>query len=105
MISAVQNQSGPHQVVGVLSEQGMELVSFTNPPTNLAVGTLQAFLDQWMKSGGATQIDYVHGDDVVCRLAQQPGNLGFYVPALEKSSLFKDCHPGWLTTPKNILDG
>jgi len=89
MISAIHNQAGPEQIVGVLSEQGVELVSFENPPTNLAVGTLQAFLDNWMKVGGASQIDYVHGDEVVSWLGQQTGNLGFYLPALEKSSLFK----------------
>lgn len=89
MVYAVQNQSGPQQVIGVLSEEGIELISFTNPPMNLGVGTLQAFLDQWMKSGGADQIDYVHGEEVVSRLARHPGNLGFYLPTLHKTSLFE----------------
>jgi hypothetical protein len=89
MISTVKNQDGSEQVIGVISEQGAELVYFQDPPTNLAVGTLQTFLDDWMQTGGASHIDYVHGDDVVCALGQQSGNLGFYVPTLEKSSLFK----------------
>ena len=33
--------------------------------SNLAVGTIQAFIDTFMKDGGADKIDYVHGADVV----------------------------------------
>jgi hypothetical protein len=55
----------------------------------LPVGTLQAFLDAFMKDGGAEKIDYVHGEEVVCRLGAQPGNAGFYVPGMSKSDLFK----------------
>jgi len=53
------------------------------------VGSLQAFLDQFLKDGGAEAIDYVHGADVLERLALQPGNAGFYLAGLPKSDLFK----------------
>jgi len=89
MIAAVKNQAGPAQVAGAISAQGVELVTFEAPSSNLSVGSLQAFLDHWIPAGGAQQIDYVHGDEVVSRLAQQPGNLGFYLPALDKNALFK----------------
>ena len=58
-------------------------------PTNLPVGTLQTFLDTFLKEGGAEKIDYVHGEEVVCQLGAQAGNAGFYVPGMHKSDLFK----------------
>ncbi len=60
-----------------------------NPPSNLAVGTLQKFLDAVLSEiGGKT--DYIHGDDVVGRLcAEHPDAMGFLLPTMEKSSLFE----------------
>ena len=34
-------------------------------------------------------MDYVHGADVVERLSDEPGNVGFFLPAMQKSDLFK----------------
>ncbi len=72
---------------GAQPEYGM--LEIGHPSTNLPVGTIQAFLDSFMKEGGAEKIDYVHGNDVVERLGSQPGNAAFYLPAMSKSSLFK----------------
>lgn len=65
------------------------LLEVSSPASNLPVGSLQAFLDQFMKGGGAEKIDYVHGSDVVVRLGSLPGNAAFYLPPMGKSSLFK----------------
>ena len=89
MIAVVNRQSGPEQAFGVISNDQAGVVYVREPSSNLPVGTLQAFLDQWLKDGGADHIDYVHGDDVVCRLASEPGNLGFYLPVMDKNALFK----------------
>ncbi len=59
-----------------------------NPVKQLAVGTLQAFLDDYMNSKDA-EIDYVHGDDVVMELGSREGNLSFLLPAMGKEQLFK----------------
>ncbi len=89
MISRVQSQKGPEQAAGVISASGAELVLFEQPPVNLVVGTLQAFLDNWIKTSGASHIDYVHGAEVVYNLGRQPRNLGFFLPAMNKGDLFK----------------
>ena len=89
MTRIVDNQSGDKQVVGVVNENGFGIISISNPSTNLPVGTLQKFLDLWQTQGGFDEIDYVHGADVVGRLGQQTGNLGFFLPAMDKSELFK----------------
>lgn len=53
------------------------------------MGTLQNFLDKFLQDEGAETIDYVHGADVLERLALQPGNAGFYLAGMAKSDLFK----------------
>ena len=89
MIAAVNQQQGRAQAFGVISAQGAGVVYIQEPPANLAVGTLQTFLDEWLKSGAADHIDYVHGDEVVCQLGSRPGCLGFYLPPMDKNALFK----------------
>jgi hypothetical protein len=89
MIAGVKQQAGGEQSFGAVSSEGAWVVSVRQPPSNLAVGTLQSFLDPWVKAGGAGQIDYVHGDDVVVNLGRQPDNLGFYLPGMDKGDLFK----------------
>jgi hypothetical protein len=89
MVKAVDHQAGKKQIIGVVSGKGFELAVFNHPLSNLPVGTLQPFLDQWLKANCAEKIDYVHGEEVVVRLGHQPGNLAFYLPAMSKSDLFK----------------
>ncbi|MCE1253822.1 MAG: DUF1015 domain-containing protein [Anaerolineae bacterium] len=75
--------------LGLVYPQGCELLTIQKPTANLAVGTLQPFLDSWVKEGNAEQIDYVHGDHVVFDLGSRPGNVGFLLPTLSKQDLFK----------------
>jgi hypothetical protein len=89
MVRAVDEAQDGEQVVGLITPAGFEIVTLTRPTSNLAVGTLQAFLDDFVKTGGAEHIDYVHGEDVVTGLGAQPGNAGLYVPGMNKSDLFK----------------
>ena len=56
--------------------------------SQLAVGVLQSFLDDWMKTNEA-EIDYIHGDDDLRQLAKQENAIGFLLPAMEKSQLFR----------------
>jgi hypothetical protein len=65
------------------------VIEITDPPSTLAVGTLQAFIDGWIALGGATHIDYVHGDEVLERLACSDGNLGIHLAAVSKSDLLR----------------
>jgi hypothetical protein len=89
MIARVSLTTGTPQAIGVISPQGFGVLYIANPSSNLPVGTLQSFLDGFLKAGGAEKIDYVHGEEVVCSLGIQPGNIGFYLPGMDKSDLFK----------------
>ncbi len=64
------------------------IVTVPNPKMQLAVGTLQTFLDQYLKEHGG-EVDYIHGDEVTDELGSKPGNIGFKLPAMGKEQLFK----------------
>ena len=89
MSKRVQQSGGTPQVIGVISEKGYGVVEIGNPTSNLPVGTLQAFLDDFMKNGGAEKIDYIHGEEVIDKLGLQTGNIAFLLPGMNKSDLFK----------------
>ena len=65
------------------------VVEFTAPPTTLAVATWQAFVDHFVEQGGATEVDYVHGDDALERLAQAEGCVGIHLGGVSKSALLR----------------
>ncbi|MBR3474317.1 MAG: DUF1015 domain-containing protein [Oscillospiraceae bacterium] len=58
--------------------------------SELPVGVLQAFLDKYLKEDKQPgEIDYIHDDDALIALARQDKAIGFLLPAMEKSSLFR----------------
>jgi hypothetical protein len=77
------------QTFGMIWGDQYGLVAFQKPTSNLTVGSLQPFLDALLKEGKAEKIDYLHGDEVLGRLAAQAGNAGFYLAGMDKSDLFK----------------
>lgn len=58
-----------------------------NKSSNLSVGSLQNFLDKYIKENGG-KIDYIHGTDTVKSLAEKHGGIGFILPDMDKSQLF-----------------
>lgn len=72
-----------------ITSSGEGSIVIDSPISNLEVGTLQIFLDSYLKSHSDVKIDYIHGEDVVTRLGSQQGNIGFYLPAMDKQDLFK----------------
>lgn len=89
MVEIVDSQSGSIQKVGMITSNETLVVTFTDPISNLPVGTLQTFLDAVIHSKHAEKIDYVHGGEVTVKLGSHPGNVGFYLPGMDKSDLFK----------------
>lgn len=63
-------------------------ITVPDPKVQLAVGTLQAFIDVYLKENGG-EVDYIHGDEVTDELGAKPGNIGFKLPAMGKEQLFK----------------
>ena len=90
MVNIVDSGTGDKQVIGMVGgEKEFGVIEIANASSNLPVGTIQAFLDDFLQQGGAEKIDYVHGEDVTVKLGSQPNNAGFYLPGMSKSDLFK----------------
>lgn len=90
MRDRVDGARGAGHAIGLLGGgQQYGVIEIFQPAANLPVGSLQNFLDQFLKDHGADAIDYLHGVDVLARLALQPGNAGFYLAGMAKSELFK----------------
>ena len=67
---------------------GKKQVYYIHKPTsNLTVGSVQMFLDAWLKENGG-KIDYIHGADVVEKLAAEKDSMGILQPDMQKSELF-----------------
>ena len=60
-----------------------------NPENKLTAATLQNILDEYIKLNSKTKIDYIHGEDTVIKLGNQQGNIGFFLPVIDKSDFFK----------------
>lgn len=89
LLSALEERCGAaqgHRVAWIAGERrGSVTLSAGISP--LAVGVLQGFLDEYLAVHGG-QIDYIHGEDVLERLAQRPDAVGFLLPPMEKGQLF-----------------
>jgi len=85
----VDAQTGPAHKIGVISPDGLGILEIEAAGSNLPVGTLQNFLDAFLKDKGAREIDYVHGTEPVEALGRKPGNMGFYLTGMRKTDLFK----------------
>ncbi|MEA4831619.1 hypothetical protein SDC9_74222 [bioreactor metagenome] len=59
-----------------------------NPPSAIAVGSVQSFIDDFIKTSGR-RVDYIHGADVARRLADEGGAAAFLLPDTDKNMLFK----------------
>lgn len=77
------------------SEQGLWIVLngrrvrkyIHNPLSKLTVGSLQIFLDEYVKRNGC-KIDYIHGSDVLSKLTETPNSIGFELETMKKEELF-----------------
>lgn len=75
------------QCIEYITEKGEGKLYIKNPKSQLVVGTLQIFLDDYLKDNKG-EVDYIHGEDVCRKLGSESGNIGFVLPAMEKSDLF-----------------
>lgn len=77
------------------SEQEFELLingktekfGITKPNSNLTVGSVQSFLDEFLAKNGG-DIDYIHGEDTVKKLCERENAVGILLSPMKKSELF-----------------
>ncbi len=85
---------GEGHVLPYVTAKGEGCITVPDPSAQLPVGTLQNFLDDYLRDNGG-KVDYIHGEDVLRRLSSQDRSIGFLLTAIKKEQLF----------PTVILDG
>ncbi|MCC8989056.1 MAG: DUF1015 domain-containing protein [Candidatus Contendobacter sp.] len=85
---AAQQHPG-RQVIAFVSAARRGLLLIDRPCLTLPVATLQAFLDQYLPTVPTARLDYIHGEQALEQLGGQSGNIGFYLPALDKGDFFR----------------
>jgi len=89
MLEAVDYQHKISHKIGIISPSKFGIAEVSEPTSTLPAATLQNFLNYFMESGGAGDIDYIHGTDTIAKLGKKKGSLGFYLPAMNKFDIFK----------------
>lgn len=82
------NKEGNGQKVRVITNNIDEDWYIENPKSNIAVGSIQLFLDEYLSNNDG-KIDYIHGNNVTRELGSKENNVGFIFEAMKKTDLFK----------------
>jgi len=64
-------------------------ITFEKPVQQLTVGTLQTFIDDYLKAHKGASVDYIHGESSVDALSRKEGAIGFIFDGMAKDQLFK----------------
>lgn len=59
------------------------------PTAKLPVGTLQAYLDEYLKAHSEIKIDYIHGKESLKKLCEKENTVGFLFEGMKKDELFE----------------
>lgn len=82
------NENGNGQEFELVTSNGVKKLFIENPKSNIAVGSIQIFLDEYLKNNSG-KIDYIHGDDVTKELTLKGNNVGFIFKPMKKEELFR----------------
>ena len=82
------NENGNGQKFRIVTNTIDKTLYISNPKSNISVGSIQIFLDEYLKNNKG-KIDYIHGEDVTIELASKDNNVGFIFDAMKKEDLFK----------------
>ncbi len=77
------------QVINYVSNGISGSITVNAPEQQLPVGTLQTFIDAYIKENSGASVDYIHGEDSTCRLADRENAIGFLFEGMAKDSLFR----------------
>lgn len=82
------NKTKMGQKIHIITKGIDEDFYIDNPKSNLAVGSIQLFIDEYLENHKG-RVDYIHGDDVTRSLGKKENNIGILLPNMEKNDLFK----------------
>lgn len=72
-----------------LSAKRRGTMHFGSPSAQLTVGTLQTFIDAYIKAHPGASVDYIHGTKAVEALSRAEDAVGFLFSGMEKDDLFR----------------
>jgi len=73
---------------GYNDSDGYYLVTVENGVSSIAAGVLQYLIDDLLQGSNDVCVDYIHGEDVTSSLGGEKGNIGLFLPAIDKSTFF-----------------
>ncbi len=75
------------QGFGYCTSEKHVYVKIKNPKSNISAGTIQKVIDSLIEKGYS--VDYIHGNDVTDKLGSEKGNIGIFMPAIDKKVFFE----------------
>ena len=92
-------------IIGVATCKEAGIIRIDNPTFCHEAGTIDMIIEKFMLGADGVKVDYIHGKEVVAELTKQPGNIGFYLPPLERNELFKVVCRGEILPKKTFSMG
>lgn len=82
-------------------------VALQNPPAPLTVGSVEAFLEEWLPQHPQAHVDYIHGASTALSLAARPGTptTAILLPDFAKADLFRGVVLGGVLPRKTFSMG
>ena len=80
-------QNGLH-TIGMITGQAEGIINFQTEDGRLTVEHIQQFLDDLLRDNPSVSVDYVHDQEPVRQLGSQKGNIGIYLPDVDKTTFF-----------------
>ena len=82
------NEDGNGQKFELITKDFDKTLYISNPKSNIPVGSIQIFLDEYLKNHKG-KIDYIHGDEDTKELGSKENNAGIILESMAKGDLFK----------------
>ncbi len=83
------NNPGKRQICGYRTSKGYGIIEALNPESSIIAGTIQNHIDNYLKQITDASVDYIHGIDVTDELGEKDGNIGVFLPSIEKDTFFQ----------------
>ncbi len=88
VITAIEDQESS-QKIGLCSESGFKVINILKPSATITAGTVQKVIDSILERNSGVSVDYIHGNEETAKLGRQKGNIGIFLPAIDKHSFFQ----------------
>lgn len=82
------NEDGDGEYFELVTKDFDKRLYISNPKSNIAVGSIQIFLDDYLKDHSG-KLDYIHGDETTRSMGSEEGNVGILFEAMPKEELFR----------------